>query len=574
MSTHDTEANGLPPLSRRSFLGSSALAAAALLLPSGDLAQSVRAAAADVPAIADDVVEVGIAELQARMTRGELTAHSLVEKYIARIVGLDQAGPNVRSVLEVNPDALAIADALDAERAEKGPRGPLHGIPILLKDNIDTADGMLTTAGSLGLVGTHPTQDATVARRLRDAGAILLGKANLSEWANFRGFQSSSGWSGRGGQCNNPYVLDRNPCGSSSGSAAAVSANFAAASLGTETDGSIVCPSSACGVVGIKPTVGLTSRAGVIPIASSQDTVGPHGRTVADAAAVLGALVGVDPRDAGTAESAGKFFTDYTQFLDPNGLRGARIGVGRSSYFGYSPETDAVINAAIGILQAAGATIVDPADAPSLDAYNQSSAEITVLLYEFKAELNAYLATRGPNPRFPDAPKPRTLAELIAFNEAVRDVELKYFGQELFELAEQTPGLNDPAYLEAKAEARRLGREEGIDAVLDQYSLDAIVAPTGSPAWTTDVVNGDHFLGASSGLAAVAGYPLISVPAGYVHGLPVGITFMGRAYSEPTLIKLAYAFEQASRFRRAPQFLPTIGRLGFDNAPRLRKKYY
>ena len=572
MSAHARRVHPFRSLSRREFLQSSAMAAAALLLPTGE-ASAVGDMAA-VPAIHEDVVEVGIAELQARMARGELTARRLVQKYIERITGLDQAGPRVNSVLEVNPDVLAIADALDAERAAKGPRGPLHGIPILLKDNIDTADNMLTTAGSLGLVGTRPTQDATVAKRLRDAGAILLGKTNLSEWANFRGFQSSSGWSGRGGQNNNPYVLDRNPCGSSSGSAAAVAANFAAAALGTETDGSIVCPSATCGVVGIKPTVGLTSRAGVIPIASSQDTVGPQGRTVADAAAVLGALVGVDPRDAATAESAGKFFSDYTQFLDPNSLRGARIGVGRQSYFGYSPETDAVINAAIGIMQWAGATIVDPADAPSLEAYGGSSAEFTVLLYEFKAELNAYLATREPNPRFPNAAKPRTLAELIAFNEAVRDVELRYFGQEIFLLAEETPGLNDAAYREAKAEARRLGREQGIDAILDQHKLDALVAPTGSPAWTTVLVNGDLFLGASSGLAAVAGYPLITVPAGYAFGLPIGITFMGRAYSEPTLIKLAYAFEQVSKFRRPPQFLPSIGMRTFGTPKHQRRHFH
>jgi amidase len=563
MSTHDQHADGFGSLSRRAFLESTAVAAALLMVPELALPAEDQASPAAAPPISQDVVEVGIDELQARMARGQLTARQLVLKYVARIVGLDQSGPRVNSVLELNPDLLAIADALDAERAATGPRGPLHGIPILLKDNIDTADGMLTTAGSLGLVGTQPTRDATVARRLREAGAILLGKANLSEWANFRGYQSSSGWSGRGGQCNNPYVLDRNPCGSSSGSAAAVAASFAAASLGTETDGSIVCPSSACGVVGIKPTVGLTSRAGVIPIASSQDTVGPHARTVRDAAILLGALVGVDPRDPDTAASAGKFYTDYTQFLDPNGLRGARIGVGRGSFFGYSPETDRAINAAIGILQSAGATIIDPVEIPSLDAYNQSGAEFTVLLYEFKAQLNEYLATRVPNPRFPNAARPRTLAELIAFNEAVRDVELKYFGQEIFLAAEQTSGLDDEVYLKAREEARRLGRQEGIDAAIERYRLDAIVAPTGSPAWTTDLVNGDLFLGASSGLAAVAGYPLISVPAGWAFGLPIGMTFMGSAYSEPTLIKLAYAFEQVSKFRRPPQFIPSIGNRSF-----------
>lgn len=547
-------------VSRRTFLRWSALTASAAALPPLIPAMPIHANAASfaaVPAVAEDIVEVSIAELQRRMTAGELTARDLVLKYIDRINALDQSGPTVRSVLELNPDVLAIAGALDAERAERGPRGPLHGIPILIKDNIDTADSMLTTAGSLALVGSRPTQDATVAKRLRDAGAILLGKTNLSEWANFRSTRSSSGWSGRGRQCKNPYALDRNPCGSSSGSAAAVSASFAAAALGTETDGSIVCPSSACGVVGIKPTVGLTSRAGVIPIASSQDTVGPHGRTVADAAAVLGALTGVDPRDAATPASGGRSYVDYTQFLDPNGLRRARIGVTRA-YFGYSPETDALIDNAIAIMRSLGAEIIDPADLPTAQAINASSAEIEVLLYEFKAELNQYLTLREPNPRFPDAPVTRTLAEIIAFNEAAKDVEMPYFGQELFLLAEAKGPLTEQAYLDAKAEARRLGGPEGIDALMDQYQLDALVAPTGSPAWPTDEINGDAFLGGSSSPAAIAGYPLVSVPAGYVYGLPVGITFMGRAWSEPTLIKLAYAFEQATRFRQTPQFLPSL----------------
>jgi amidase len=508
-------------------------------------------------AIAQDVVEVSIAELQARMAAGKLSARELVLKYVARINALDQAGTMVRSVLEVNPDVLAIADALDAERRARGPRGPLHGIPILLKDNIDTADNMLTTAGSLALVGSRPTQDATVAKRLRDAGAILLGKTNLSEWANFRGFHSSSGWSGRGGQGRNPYVLDRNPCGSSSGSAQAVSASFAAAALGTETDGSIVCPSSACGVVGIKPTVGLTSRAGVIPISHSQDTVGPHGRTVADAVAVLGALVGIDPRDPATAESAGKFHSDYTRFLDPNGLRGARIGVVRS-LFGFSQEADRLMNAALGIMQYYGAVLVDPVEMPSAEEMSGSNAEFEVLLYEFKADLNAYLASRVPNPRYPNAPMVRTLADAIAFNEANKHVEMKYFGQEIFLMAEQKGPLTEAAYVKALEAARRMGRQEGIDAVMDKHGLDALVAPTGSPAWPTDLVNGDHFLGGSSSAAAIAGYPLISVPAGFVNGLPVGITFMGRAYSEPTLIKIAYGFEQVSKFRRAPQFVSTL----------------
>jgi amidase len=559
----DSEASESGKLSRRTFLHYGALAAAGVAAPgltseaASTLASGHAAPGQQAASIANDVVEVSIAELQARMAAGKLTARELVLKYMARINGLDQSGPMVRSVLELNPDALAIADALDAERRERGPRGPLHGIPILLKDNIDTADNMLTTAGSLALVGTRPAQDATVAKRLRDAGAILLGKTNLSEWANFRGFGSSSGWSGRGGQGRNPYALDRNPCGSSSGSAQAVSANFAAAALGTETDGSIVCPSSACGVVGIKPTVGLTSRAGVIPIAHSQDTVGPHGRTVADAAAVLGALVGIDSRDPDTAASAGKFHTDYTQFLDPRGLRGARIGVVRS-LFGFSPDADRIVNAALGIMQYYGAVIVDPVEIPSAAEMSTSGAEFEVLLYEFKTDLNAYLATRVPNPRFPNAPIVRTLADAIAFNEATKEVELKYFGQEIFLMAEQKGPLTEEAYRKALDAARRMGRQEGIDAVMNKHSLDALVAPTGSPAWPIDLVNGDHFLGGSSSTAAVAGYPLISVPAGYAYGLPVGVTFMGRAYSEPTLIKIAYGFEQVSKFRRPPQFVPTL----------------
>lgn len=550
-------------LSRRSFLGWTALAAASpVLLPDGAAAASIERdrlmTTSNSAAIANDVVEATIADLQARMVAGTLTARELVLQYVARINGLDQSGPTLRSVLELNPDVLAIADALDAERRAQGPRGLLHGIPIVLKDNIDTADGMLTTAGSLALVGTRPTQDATVAKRLRDAGAILLGKTNLSEWANFRSTRSSSGWSGRGRQNRNPYALDRNPCGSSSGSAAAVSASFAAAALGTETDGSIVCPSATCGVVGIKPTVGLTSRAGVVPISHTQDTVGPHGRTVADAAAVLGALVGVDPRDEATAASAGKFYSDYTQFLDPNGLRGARIGVARASFFGYSDETDRIVNASIAALQGLGATIVDPADIPSIEQLNADESEFTVLLYEFKADLNAYLATREPNPRYPNAPIVRTLAEAIAFNEAVADVEMPYFKQEIFELAEAKGPLTEEEYRKALETSRRLAGPEGIDAVMDKFQLDALVAPTGSPAWPIDLINGDHFLGGSSSPAARAGYPIVTVPAGYSNGLPVGISFMGRAFSEPTLIKLAYAFEQGTKARVAPQFSPTI----------------
>ncbi|GAC1652609.1 MAG: amidase [Herpetosiphon sp.] len=562
MSERETpEFDASMPLSRRSVLQWGAAAAAASVFPGFAASSAAAASAAAVTAsdttqpnaIAEDIVEVSITELQRRMSTGQLTARSLVSRYLERIAALDQSGPLIHSVLELNPDVYAIADALDAERASKGARGPLHGIPILLKDNIDTDDGMLTTAGSLAMVGTRPTQDATVARKLREAGAILIGKANLSEWAYFRAFHASSGWSGRGRQTRNPYAVDFNPCGSSAGSAAAVSASFVAAALGTETNGSIVCPASACGVVGIKPTVGLTSRAGVIPIAHSQDTVGPHGRTVTDAAIVLGALTGVDPRDSFTKGSAGKSYTDYTQFLDPNGLRGARIGVARSS-FGFSPQADQVANAAIGIMKSLGAIIVDPANIPSAKDISASPTGFAVLLYEFKADLNAYLASRVPNPRFPNATIVRTLADAIAFNDATAAVEMPYCQQEIFLLAQEKGPLSDPDYIKALETNHRLSRQEGIDAVMDKFKLDALIAPTGSPAFPIDLINGDHFLGGSSTAAAWAGYPLVTLPAGYSHGLPIGITFMGRAFSEPTLIKLAYAFEQNARFRRPPQF--------------------
>jgi amidase len=498
-----------------------------------------------------ELEEATIAELQAAMGRGGLTSLILVDLYLERIAALDRSGPNVRSILEINPEARRIAKRLDRERQDQGPRGPLHGIPIVLKGNIDTADQMQTTAGSLALLGDAPQNDATVAARLRAAGAVILGKANLSEWANFRGFSSSSGWSAQGGQTRNPYVLDRNPCGSSSGSAAAVSANFCAAALGTETDGSIVCPSSLCGVVGIKPTVGLTSRAGVIPISHTQDTVGPHGRTVADAAAVLGALVGVDPRDAATANSAGHFHTDYTQFLDPDGLNGARIGVLRGGgATGYSGETDTIFEAALQTMSDAGAVLIDPAEIPTHDELNADPAEIIVLIYEFKRDLNAYLASRTGLPV-------HTLADVIAFNLQHSEQELKFFGQEFLELAEAEI-FSEQEYLDALARGRSLAGEQGIDKVLADLDLDALVAPTGSPAWPIDLVNGDHFLGASSGPAAVAGYPIINVPAGHAFGLPVGVSFFGGAYSEPTLIKLASGFEQASGARRKPTFVNTV----------------
>ncbi|GAC1349823.1 MAG: amidase [Ktedonobacteraceae bacterium] len=494
--------------------------------------------------------EATIVELQAAMASGKITARQLVEMYSERIQILDQRGPGLNSVLEINTDALEIAEALDQERITQGSRGPLHGIPLLLKDNIATADRMQTTAGSLALLGSRPPRDAFVVSRLRSAGAVLLGKTNLSEWANFRSTASSSGWSARGGQGRNPYVLDRTPCGSSSGSAAAVAANLAAASVGTETDGSILCPAASNAVVGIKPTVGLTSRAGVIPIASSQDTLGAFGRTVADAAALLGAMTGVDFRDAVTRQSDGKSYTNYTQFLRTDGLRGARIGIARQTYCGYSAKADEIANTAIEQMRRLGAVIIDPTDIPTAQQMSASSTELTVLLHEFKAGLNTYLAELANT-------SIRTLADIIAFNNAHASEEMTYFGQELLLRAEDTSSLADSIYREALAENFRLARQEGIDAVMDQYQLDAICMPTSSPPWCIDLVNGDRHTGGSAQPAALAGYPAISVPAGYVFELPVGITLMGRAFSEPTLLKLAYAFEQATHMRRPPRYLPT-----------------
>jgi amidase len=490
--------------------------------------------------------EATAAQLQDWMTTGRYTSHQIVQMYLDRIEAIDRSGPTLRSVIEVNPDALAIADALDAERKEKGPRGPLHGIPILIKDNIDTGDKMMTTAGSLALENSHPAKDAFVVERLRAAGVVILGKTNLSEWANYRSTHSSSGWSGRGGQVRNPYALDRNPCGSSSGTGAAIAANLAAIGVGTETDGSIVCPSGANGLVGIKPTVGLVSRTGIVPISHTQDTAGPMARTVADAAALLKAMTGVDGADAASAASRPYAGRDYTKSLDPGALKGARIGVARKQYFGYSPATDAAIETAIADMKAAGAVIVDPANIPT--ASQMDSCENDVLQYEFKADINKYLSSLGPS-----APQ-KTLADLIAFNERERAREMPYFGQELFLSAEKKGPLTDPVYTRARAKCRALARAQGVDFVLRKYRLDAIIAPTGSPAWTTDLVNGDHFTGASSTPAAVAGYPSITVPAGQAFGLPIGLSFIGTAWSEPKLIALAYAYEQATHHRHAPTF--------------------
>jgi amidase len=493
--------------------------------------------------------EVTFEQLQQHMQAGRYTSRRLVELYLERIEKIDRSGPTLRSVIDVNPEALAIADALDAERKTKGARGPLHGVPILIKDNIDTADKMMTTAGSLALEGSIAARDAFVVERLRAAGAVILGKTNLSEWANFRSTKSTSGWSGRGGQVKNPYVLDRNPCGSSSGSGAAIAANLAAAAIGTETDGSIVCPSTVSGLVGIKPSVGLVSRAGIIPISHSQDTAGPMTRTVADAAALLEAIAGVDPRDGKTKQSAGKPVA-FVKALNAEALRGARIGVARKRYFGYSPVTDRLMDAAIADLKARGAVIVDPADIATAGQFED--CEFEILLYEFKADLNAYLKGLGP------AAKVHSLDDVIEFNEREKAREMPFFGQEILLMARKKGPLTSAGYQKAVATCRALSRTKGIDAVMMKHRLDAIVAPTGSPAWPIDLVNGDHFLGASSTPAAVAGYPNITVPAGHVHGLPVGISFIGRPWTDAKLIGLAYAYEQATKHRRPPTFLPTL----------------
>ena len=481
------------------------------------------------------------------MASGRSTASGLVEAYLERIEAIDRHGPQLRSVIELNPDALSIARELDKERASKGPRGPLHGIPVLLKDNIDTHDRMTTTAGSLALSGSIPPRDAFLVERLRSAGAVILGKTNLSEWANFRGSHSISGWSGRGGLTRNPYATDRSTSGSSAGSAAAVSANLCAVAVGTETDGSIVSPSSYCGIVGLKPTVGLISRSGVIPISASQDTAGPMARTVADAAALLGALVGVDPRDPATSASEGKGFPDYTRFLDPKGLRGARLGIAREQ-FHLNRLTDPVLEAALAALRRAGAELVDPIAIPPLRA--AGDAEYEVMLHEFKAGLNEYFRSLGP------AAPVGSLRDLIAFNERNQDRELGYFGQEILIEAEKKGPLTDPAYLEAKGKCSAWGAE--LEKFIETHRLDAIVAPTTGPAHVLDLVTGDRGLGGSSTYAAVSGLPSITVPCGSVSGLPMGLSFIAGRWQEGRLLSLGYAFEQATRARRLPAFLPTL----------------
>ncbi len=495
-----------------------------------------------------ELEEATVAGLQQRMAAGELSSAGITRLYLERIAALDDQGPALGAVIETNPEAPAIAAALDAERKAGHLRGPLHGIPVLLKDNIDTGDRMMTTAGSYALDGEPAPHDAFVAARLRAAGAVILGKANLSEWANFRSSHSTSGWSGRGRQCHNPYALNRNPCGSSSGSGAGVSANFCAVAVGTETDGSVVCPSSANGVVGLKPTVGLVSRTGIIPISASQDTAGPMARTVTDAAILLGAMAGVDAADAATRAARGQIRNDYAAGLDPAALKGARIGVVRADA-GFDARVDRLMEEALDLMRQAGAVIVDPVEIPDEDKYGR--AEGLVLRYEFKAGLNAYFATRGPGVPV------HSLEELIAFNEAHAKEELPYFGQELLIQSQKKGGLDSREYRDALKKCGELSRKKGLDVAFAKQRLDALVAPTGGPAWTTDLVNGDHFTGGNSTPAAVSGYPALTVPMGYIFGLPVGLTFMGKPWTEALLLRLGYAYEQARGMRKAPQFLPT-----------------
>ncbi len=520
-------------IDRREFLKTSATAGATVLIGT----KFVSAGASDVT-----LEEATVSGLQAAMVSGQTTARKITEGYLARITEIDK---KLNSIIELNPDAMAIADQCDAERKAGKVRGPLHGIPILLKDNIDTADKMHTTAGSRALFDAPtPRQDAFIVKQLREAGAVILGKTNLSEWANFRSTKSSSGWSGRGGQTHNPYILDRNPCGSSSGSGSAIAASLAAIAVGTETDGSIICPSATCGIVGIKPTLGLVSRSGIIPIAHSQDTAGPMCRTVADAAALLTVLAGVDANDSITSQAA-KEKKDYTKFLQKDGLKGMRIGVGRQ-YFGRNDKVDKVIEPHLQVLKDGGATLVD-VTFPKLQ--NFGDAEYDVLLYEFKEDLNKYLAGRGG--------ANGSLKDLIEYNDKNAGKELPYFGQEIFIQAQEKGDLNDRAYRIALLQSKLMTQEQGIDGVMDKDKLDAIVAPSGGPAWMTDLIGGDCGVFESSSVAAVAGYPNITVPAGYVQGLPIGISFFGKAFSEPTLIKIAYAFEQATMARRPPKFMPT-----------------
>ena len=545
MNKRDLPSTGI---SRRSFLYGSALPPLAAGLSGCGFNQKTSGELSEKD-YSFELDEKSIRDITGAFEQGKYSSEDITRLYLERIEALDHQGPELHAIIETNPEALQLARDLDREREDKGPRSPLHGIPVVLKDNIDTHDLMTTTAGSLALEGSVPSRDSEVARRLREAGAIVLAKANLSEWANFRSFNSSSGWSARGGQCRNPYILDRNPCGSSSGSAVAVSANLCPVAIGTETNGSIVCPSNANGIVGIKPTVGLVSRRGIVPISHNQDTAGPMARTVADAAALLSIISGADPEDPFTRDAGTKGRPDYTAFLDPDGLNGKRIGVARE-YFDFHPKVEAVMETALADLESLGAVLVDPVEFP--DSKELGGAAFNVMLYDFRVDLEAYLrALPGEN-------MPRTLADLIAFNEAHREREMPWFEQEIFLEAEKTKEVTEADYREDLEKLLSFYRENGIDKLMDEHRLDAIIAPTGGPAWTTELLYGDHGGGGSSSPAARAGYPNITVPAGIIHGLPVGISFFGRAWSEPVLIEAAYAYEQGTNHRRPPAFLPTL----------------
>ena len=522
-------------MKRREFLSIGATSGTALVLNNSKISAQTKSI---------ELEEITVSELQAAMSSGKASAKEIAQEYLTRISAIDK---KINSIIEINPDVGKIADERDKERKSGKIRGALHGIPILIKDNIDTADKMKTTAGSLALMDAPtPKQDAFIVQKLREAGAVILGKTNLSEWANFRSSNSSSGWSGRGGQTRNPYILDRSPCGSSSGSGAAIAANLAAIAIGTETDGSILCPSSVNGIVGLKPTLGLVSRSGIIPIAHSQDTAGPMTRTVTDAAILLGAIVGADASDSITSQ-ASKGEKDYTKFLKKDGLKGKKIGVMRQ-YFGRNERVDKLMETQIQVLKDGGAEVSD-IQFPTFEKFGD--AEFEVLLYEFKADLNKYLAGRGGNNK--------TLADLIKFNEANKDKEMPYFGQDIFTKAEEKGDLETRAYRLALLQSKVLTQDQGIDAVMDKTKLDAVVAPSNAPVWMIDLVNGDSPTNyvSSSSPAAVAGYPNITVPAGFINELPIGISFFGRAFSEPKLIEIAYAFEQATKARKTPKFLPT-----------------
>ncbi|MHA1434210.1 MAG: amidase [Candidatus Heimdallarchaeota archaeon] len=492
--------------------------------------------------------EYTIDEIQELMKTGKLTAKKLTEEYLKRINDVDKKGPTLNSIIEINPDALDVAEQLDEERKQGKVRGPLHGIPVVIKDNIGTADNMQTTAGSLALEGHIPSEDAFIVKKLREAGAIIIAKANLSEWANFRSTRSSSGWSSRGGQTRNPYVLDRSPCGSSSGSAVAVAANLCIVAIGTETNGSVICPAHVNSVVGIKPTVGLISRTGIIPISHNQDTAGPMARTVRDAAILLGAMAGDDSEDPPIVEPSGELPEEYTQFLDENGLKGARIGVARN-FFGKNDLVDKVLNEAIDKMKGAGATIIDPTNFEI--AKESRDAQFAVLLYDFKHDMNVYLAKHSKNSKI------KTLKDLIEFNEKHKEKVMPYFSQEIMIMAEEKGPITDKEYLEALTNCRKFTREDGIDKVMKKHKLDVIVAPSGGAAWPVDLINGDHFTFGSSSPAAVSGYASITVPAGYVFGVPVGLTFISGPYHEPTLLKITYSFEQKTKIRQPPKYLPT-----------------